>query len=217
MPLVAPTVDEDFLHSRQKAAVHSMIRQHLTQGQTGVDVGAAVGELSATMRACVGRDGTVIAIEPRDTQIDDATVVHRVACGRHATSQALYLADTGSSLHRHAAGPDVAHAPLVAVRRLDDLVTQADLVKLDVQGAEVDVLLGAPALLAQCPVWVLEVWPFGLQCAGASLEQLWTLLSANALVPYDVYGAEITGARLCRWLMRLRSPAKHTNWVCVRG
>lgn len=207
-----------FLTSREKGSVHRMVRAVLTPGQLGVDVGAAIGEISAVMRECVGPTGRVIAIEPRATEIPDVDR-HVCAVGRQREPRTLYLGapQTLSSLFAGTIPKGYVGTLKVPVRRLDDLVEHADLVKIDVQGSEMDVLYGAPRLLATCPAWILEVWPHAVMMSGHSIDELLSVLASVQLVPYDVEGEAITWDRVARWLMTLGHPGHHANWLCRRG
>jgi len=69
----------------------------------------------------------------------------------------------------------------VSARRLDSILSRADLVspvllKIDVQGAEVDVLRGAGALLDAVDAVIIEFWPYGIAKLGHSTEQFFALL-----------------------------------------
>lgn len=215
-------LDYNFVTSAKKGAVHDMVRRVLKPGQIGVDVGAAVGEIVDVMRECVGPLGQVVAIEPRETDIKgEPNVVHRVVCGattRPVAKVFLSSQPTNSSLFRAAVPDATDETPKLRVpmERLDDLVLTADLVKLDVQGAEVDVIMGAPELLKICPAWILEVWPYGLQTAGRSLGDLMGLMFQAGLTPHGVDGGAILDSDAYDWLMQTRSPMNHTNWLWRR-
>ncbi len=220
---MATVVDVDFVKSMGKGSVHDMVSRVLRAGQTAVDVGAAVGEIVATMRRGVGDTGRIIAIEPRPTVIPLADEIIRVACGPRDGTHRLYLADpaTGSSFYPgNVALRPSDHADLpfldVPVRPLDALVDQADLIKLDVQGAEADVLDGAPRLLTTCPAWILEVWPFGLQAGHHSVADLWTRLKDAGFTIYDAEHEVVTLQRVGVWLLRIRRPLVHANWLALR-
>lgn len=69
----------------------------------------------------------------------------------------------------------------VPARRLDSILAKEDLVapvvlKVDVQGAEVDVLRGAGDLLSEVDYIILEFWPYGLARLGHAPEELFALL-----------------------------------------
>ncbi len=69
----------------------------------------------------------------------------------------------------------------VPARRLDSILAKEDLVapvvmKVDVQGAEVDVLRGAGDLLAEVDFIILEFWPYGLARLEHTPEEVFALL-----------------------------------------
>ncbi len=60
-------------------------------------------------------------------------------------------------------------------------------VKVDTQGNEGNVLTGATRYLANADtVWLLEVWPYGLECAGWTVEQLCLLCKDAHLAAFDL-------------------------------
>lgn len=203
-----------------KASVHAMVRRILQPGQRAVDVGAAVGEITAVMRECVGPEGHVVAIEPRDTEIAGAPDhVFRVACGASTGRRPLYHGriPTCASLHPGAiVAPGELTPQFVDVCRLDDLVDAAQLIKVDVQGSELHVLDGAPRLLRECPAWLLEVWPHGLLAAGSSIAELWLRLADHGLQPQSEDGVPVDRPYVAEWLMQQRKTFRHMNWLCVR-
>ncbi len=126
-------------------------RHALLPGRTVVDVGARVGSYAVVAARTVGRRGTVYAVEP-----DPAS---RTLLARTLRHQRLYNVVVLPS----AAGLEVPAPPL------DELVPgPVDVVKIDVEGAEIEVLRGAEHLLRRSAGAVLFVkWnPEGLTAAG---------------------------------------------------
>jgi FkbM family methyltransferase len=82
----------------------------------------------------------------------------------------------------------------VSVRRLDDVVPlgqRVDFVKVDVEGAQVRVLLGAARILAdQHPTIWIEHGTRSAAAYGSTTEELWTLLTDNG---YRVWTADGQG------------------------
>jgi FkbM family methyltransferase len=82
----------------------------------------------------------------------------------------------------------------VATVRVDD-VCEADgldgpyLLKVDVQGAELRVLDGAPRVLAQSEVVILETSLFEFTTGMPQLAEVIAYLGERGMVPYDIFGA----------------------------
>ncbi len=209
-----------------KGDVTRLIREHLRLGQTAVDVGAAHGQVTQAMLDVVGPTGYVIAIEPRLlvslgdllSRYPRQLEVQNMAVGQGHRSAVLHLLEDKSTLWPKAVGEqERATSTLsVTVAPLDDLVTRpVDLIKIDVQGSEYDVLLGAERLLRECPMWILEVWPAGLAAAGHSVEELLVWLVEHDLTPHWADMGFVTEGNLKPWLRRQPFQG-FVNWVCTR-
>lgn len=146
-------------------------------GWTVLDVGANAGYFSLLAADLGGRGSRVVAFEPnphmvellrRSASLNRCTSLEIVqaACGDHEGQVTLRLSsdprNTGLSTVRETSG--CADRVPVALLRLDEFCASRgllpDLVKIDVEGAETGVLLGAEALLREgCPAHVVcELW-----------------------------------------------------------
>lgn len=141
----------------------------LRPGMTVYDVGANVGFLSMIAARLVGPQGCVVCFEPvpatacqilYNAALNGFThlFVREEALGRE-DGQARFLVSAAPTLSRCAAvghpGQEVGELT-VRVRRLDTVTADTglpkpDLIKIDVEGAEVDVLAGASHTLATAP------------------------------------------------------------------
>ena len=157
------------------------LRKVLRPGMTAVDVGANVGSLSLVMGSAVGPTGRVIAVEPgpeslrwlrrniERNHVANVTVVN-AAAGACPGRRSFHVEDTlvlGSFYDHPRTKPRCSLE--VEQKTLDELVPDgADLVKIDVEGAELEVLQGASRLLASSPRLVVEWCPATLIAAGQS-------------------------------------------------
>jgi FkbM family methyltransferase len=143
-----------------------LIGRLLHPGDTFVDVGANLGlHTLAAGRALQGR-GRIVAFEPFPNTyrlLDDTlhinglrpiTALHQLAVSDHAGHQSLFLGNTCGHHSLFAlTGSDASAAAPVDVQtvRLDDILASdagVTLVKIDAEGAELDVLRGAAATVA---------------------------------------------------------------------
>jgi FkbM family methyltransferase len=165
---------------RERAHFKRIIRP----GMTVVDVGANIGVYARFFAGCVGPGGRVVAFEPelqnvrllRETvrRFPQVTVVHAAVSDKSGTLQ-LFIADDLNVDHHSYDSGDGRGSVTVDAISLDDYFgdgSRVDIVKIDVQGAEMGVLNGALKLLAKNPhlEMLLEFWPWGLRNAGASAE-----------------------------------------------
>lgn len=147
-------------------------------GRTFIDVGAHIGSvLGEVARTSPGR---VIAFEAIPAKAAHLTkkfpgvIIHNCALLDHEGEATFFIdnARSGySSLSRHEG--DITEIT-VPVRRMDDLITEddVDLIKIDVEGAELGVLRGAEQVIARCrPVVLFESGPGDVM--GYTKEDLW--------------------------------------------
>jgi FkbM family methyltransferase len=159
------------------------IESHIQPGEVLYDIGANVGSYSFVSHAATGGNCTVYAFEPSFSTFAalcqnvllnncSATIIPmQVVLSDETKLLKLHYHDVmaGSALHRVGAVVDgaalrfvPAYTQTILGYRLDDLVSQFALawpnhIKLDVDGAELDVLRGAPSILERPSVRSLLV------------------------------------------------------------
>jgi FkbM family methyltransferase len=172
--------------------------QTVREGMTAVDVGAAVGLFSLTLARLVGSTGRVVAIEPaeRNIQLLKKNVRRNglqveVVCAAASCDNGVrdfFLTDSSDS-HAFFRHPLIAPKSVVKVRtvRLDSLMSELDFLKVDVEGAELDVLAGAGSLLADHPPLIIEWAPACQLAAGRTVHQLpdWLALAGYHFEVFD--------------------------------
>lgn len=173
--------------------VAQVITRVLRPGDTAIDVGACIGFFTLMMAKMVG-DGKVIAVEPAEdnlkklranldlNELDNVEVVSQPLASLQKTTQ-FYLNSDSSGGHslwpceRWPENVQTKTKPIqetVITRTLDDLGLTPRLIKIDVEGAEEEVLRGAPVLLNGFPppFIVAELNWFGMQQMGSSEQSL---------------------------------------------
>lgn len=185
-------------------AITAFLRRRLRPGRTLIDVGANIGYFSLLGAKLVGSTGSVVAVEAfpstfellqRNLARNDARNVRAVHIA--ATAQAGVVPLYNPELHNTGTATTVAAEGLellaeVEARPLADVLTpdevaSARIIKIDVEGAEFDVLRGLDSVLPQMPEdleLVVEVSPEE-QAAGAADAPL-ELLAGHGFVPYRI-------------------------------
>jgi FkbM family methyltransferase len=185
----------------------------LKPGMTFFDVGANVGFHSTLACRLVDPSrGHVISFEPMTGNADqielnarlnhfDCVRVMRVALGNHDGEARFLLSEISSRGALETAGripSSPAGAATVPIRRLDTLMSEAHLpspnvMKIDVEGAEADVLAGAhETLMRHRPILMIELHGTNAAVASAldAVGYRASVLGSGgsiAAVPWDAY------------------------------
>lgn len=148
--------------------------EYLREGMTVFDVGANVGELTLLFSRFVGASGSVHAFEPTGRGFERLEAVCRAASLRNVRLNRLALAEAEGPVSLHVYDGDYLSWTTRAARPLEDYgidvkpssveetpattadlycerngVAEIDLLKVDVEGAELQVLFGARRLLGE--------------------------------------------------------------------
>lgn len=188
--VLCPASDQALLMSLMEAGelepgTRILIQRVLAAGETFVDVGANIGMHTLAAGFTLQGQGRIVAFEPfpqtcrllRKTiwmnGFSGITETHQAAASNQAGSQALFLGATSGhhSLYRLASADLAEQAPVeVPLVRIDDVLRdnpKVDLMKIDVEGAELDVIEGAAQTISANPDIGLIV-EFGLSHLGRS-------------------------------------------------
>jgi FkbM family methyltransferase len=192
----AEDVARTILISRQgkwEPEVWAAISSGLAEGAVFFDVGAHVGYDSLKAARLVGERGRVVAFEPNPNTVmllrsnieashAHNVIVQPIACTDSEQSLTLFDSTPGgnsgsSSLSQANAGA-LTRPYTVRGRPIDDVVSElglarVDVLKADVEGAELMVLRGAAQTLRRFhPKLILEVAPRQLNNMNVSVEEL---------------------------------------------
>lgn len=216
-----------------------LFEQTLRPGMVVFCLGAHVGYYALLAARRVGAGGRVYAFEPGPDSFRllaknvEANGYRNVVPVPKAVSNVsgrgtLYLNPRNTGDHQLYPGTEPRAAVDVDVVRLDDWLhgaePVADIIQMDIQGAEMLALEGMEDLLARSPAVQIftELWPDGLRLAGRSAEAYLARLTAlgfrmsviderrRRLVPLAGAGD------LDRYRDILRHPGYGVNLVCRR-
>jgi len=206
--------------------VRTWLKEQLKPGHVFFDVGAHHGWVSMWALPLVSNEGSVVSFEPSPANLSvldwhrsrnkfsQWEIVRQAVSAVDAKEVEFFLVDTGDS-PMNSLTSGVPGTPLMDGRdirktsvhtiTLDTFCSERslrpDLVKIDVEGAELLVLRGAAKLLSHSrPIVVLAIHPYWLP-AGQSTREIFELLSGYGYTMYDSKGCLVeylqSGEYLC--------------------
>ncbi|MBI3182683.1 MAG: FkbM family methyltransferase [Myxococcales bacterium] len=206
----------------------AFLRAYLRPGMTVLDVGAHHGLYTLLAATMVGPGGRVIAFEPSPRELEhlqahvrlnrlENVSLERLALGEGERSSDFYVCqgrETGCNSMRRPNVPDRLERIEVQVQSLDCYleragVTRVDWVKLDVEGAELEVLRGAKRVAAELrPVWMCELCDLRTEPWGYPSAAIFDELAAHR---YGWFSVDLDGRlRPCE-----RRERFHQNLVAI--
>jgi len=168
--------------------IHRLLDRFVRPGSTVVDVGANIGYNTVHAARLAGPRGRVVAVEPTPDNLETLrcniaaaglanVVVEPIAAGSAAGSRDLFMRGDHSAVN--SLYPVSCYAKVTAVLRvpvvpLDELIEgTVDVVKIDVEGAEIEVLEGMTRLLQSRPAALIVEWhPLLQTMAGYAADEL---------------------------------------------
>jgi FkbM family methyltransferase len=204
------------ISGRWEPNVTALFRALLRPGNVCIDVGANIGYFTLLASRLVGPDGRVHAFEPEPAAVAalEANVglnhmtnvaVHAVAAGESEREAVIGAPPPGNAASASLAAAGEPGSP-IRVRRVDAVVPAQDLrrarlVKIDVEGAEADVLHGLePAFEAGArPAVIVELHP-----------AWWDDDTAAYLTEF------CNRLRLVPWTLRIEAPTDRGRYVPTR-
>lgn len=184
-------------------ATFLFLKKHCTTGQTVLDIGAHLGLFSVVMARLVGPEGRVFCFEPTErtrralqrtirlNHCEDIVEVRSEAVTQ-TTGTAIFhqtgeiLSNANSLIHTDRS----RHGTKVNTISVDGFVRDRKLqigcMKIDVEGAEIDLLRGAAdTFLRLRPPTLLALHPAAIKSAGRSLREGWDLLQSYRMKIFD--------------------------------
>lgn len=180
----------------------SFLETFLRPGMVFVDIGAHLGEYTLVASRIVGSAGEVHAFEPlpgtvelleanvRLNELSNVKVNRAALCDRHGDIEFEIGSDPTLSSIRPSANSNAGRPNTVWVpcMRLDtyfkDGMRPPDLIKVDVEGAEQDVLVGSDGLPNR-PVWIFEFFEENIRRFGYEPQDV---IDAFTRREYEIFG-----------------------------
>ena len=207
----------------------TFFQKNFRAGMSFIDVGANVGLFTAM--AINQRASRILAAEPHAESLGflNKTVhankppmpvsIEAVVVGASKGECSLYANPFNKGDNRTAPAPELEAIGCVAMETLDSLcarhgLQEVDFLKIDVQGGELGVLLGATEILRNSENCILlsEVWPGGMARGGYSQSDFTDCLRDQGFKIVRVFGRKDKS---------LPKPSKnfsdYTNLVALKG
>lgn len=230
LTMVGVDQHRDYLESvrdgRREAFMAELLESTVRTGDTVVDVGAFLGHFTLLAARAAGPSGHVHAFEPdpRDyvwlvrnieaNGFTDRVVSEAVAVSNRSGTALLHLAERDRSQSSIVFAEDAVDAVRVPTVALDEHLThdaEVGVIKIDVEGAEIQALRGMERILTTSPriALFIEVNPVALRAAGSStevlLERLRSLGLHYRLIDEDrrelvPFGGVVTGVKFVNLL-----------------
>jgi FkbM family methyltransferase len=189
-----------FLGRYYELGVQRTLDQLLRKGDTMVDIGANIGMIALHARSLVGETGQVICFEP-NPECADAIEEHMAMNAiRNVSVRRSALAAVSGSLALNLTSGHTGTATLArvsgAVKSIQVPVRVGDqelervipkVIKIDVEGFELQVLLGLRKTLAKHkPFLITELLDDHLARAGTSTDEIHDYLQEFGYTPYGI-------------------------------
>ena len=188
-----------------ESGLRRVAQRLLEQGMQVADVGANVGLLTLAFARAVGPEGRVFAFEPEPRSVRQLEKM-RLYNGLHWVKVSETAVGARRERRQFFESPIIGHSSLyelpsvegaesrvfdVDVAPLDDLVpssTRLDLVKIDVEGAELDVLAGMSGHLNthRQIALIAEFGPSHLERLKVSPQAWWSAFEAHGFTPLRI-------------------------------
>jgi FkbM family methyltransferase len=200
--------------SDERSAVDALQLERFARAiRTGdliADVGAYRGTYTIIAAACTGPTGRVIAFEPTAANAEAIAAnvrlngfTNRVVIERSAVSDSAGTANffawgdaTTNSLARKELGATPVQVPTVSLDGYFGDMVGPQVVKIDIEGAELLALRGAERLLASDAYIICELHPYAWMELGYTADDLRALLAKHNRYTADLAtGAELTEYR----------------------
>ncbi|MEK7551540.1 MAG: FkbM family methyltransferase [Patescibacteria group bacterium] len=180
-----------------------LFKKNIKSGDIILDIGAHIRYYTLIAAKIVGNKGKVYAFEPdpknfqilkrntEENKYKNVVLVNK-ALSNKSGSIKLFLNKENTGDHRIYDSADNRKSINIQAITLDDFfkdkAKKVDLIKMDVQGAEVHIFNGGNNLIKRNNnIKILtEFWPHGLELCGSSAKEYGTILKENKFKIYNI-------------------------------
>lgn len=220
---------------RMGRAERATLEKIVRPGMTVLDVGGNIGLYTVLLSRLVGPAGRVVSFEPdpelfrllrENCALNGCTNVeaHNLALGRRRDRLVLrkLILNSGDNTLGQGGSRHFRQEVAIEVVALDEFLPglRPDLVKIDVQGWELEVLRGMERLLATepPPALLLEFWPEGFRRAGYPAEALVEFLTDRRFLlrPAEAHTGPALEAAALADLTRRLTGLQHADLYATR-
>jgi len=196
---------------------YSFLKDYVKPGMHIIDIGAHLGLFSVCSSQLAGSDGKIICLEPTPGTYEvlkktlalnkcDNVIPLQQAVGA-VKGETVFFVSSTAACNSNSLVANVSEGNTekynVNITTIDDIVNtyqlNPGLIKIDAEGAELDVLKGGiKTLMKKKPVLILGLHPAFIKQKGDSLEAIWEILmSANYKI--EMEGREVSKETFCNY------------------
>jgi FkbM family methyltransferase len=195
--------------AKQDAFEIDLLRKHIREGDTVVDIGANIGFYAKILSEIVGSTGKVHCFEPdkinfqhleKSCKALENVVLNNKAVGPRSEKIKIYTSKKLNVDHRTYKPEEYDQELEIEAMSLDEYFaalgqTKVDFIKMDIQGFEMQAVKGMEQTLARnSKVKIIsEFWPYGLRKAGSSVVEYFEFLRERG---FDCFLLEGNALRL---------------------
>lgn len=195
--IVFPTRYYKYYESDYEKEGFAFIKSYVKPGNTVLDIGGHIGLYAVAFGKLVGSSGKVFSFEPTPVTnkilrktvalngLEQIVSIQNEAISKEEGETVFYIsdqnADNSNSLVNYDKLSSVhgVKVPLLSIDKFTErLNIRVDFIKIDVEGVELDAVIGArETLLRDRPLCILALHPNQIKSKGDSLEEIWDVVT----------------------------------------
>lgn len=206
------TITDSLVYGGYEEHELHLIKKLIKSGDVILDIGANIGLFTVNCALATGATGKVFSFEPEPINFSflkknialnkvNNVVPFQMAVSSSDGECVFYVNPKNKGDHRMFG--DKAHTSTITVpmtsidSALKDLDVKVNIIKMDIQGAEMQALIGMKETLsaADSPCLLIEFWPYGLKISGSDPSRLLALLESYG---FKFYMIDESTNKLCQ-------------------